>query len=192
MNRENRCDSVKTPSLDVLDPLLDTLRQLKSGSKTKEQLVAFNENRCFCNKKRVAATAVPFKYDRTADGWKFLEDMEFDGNLFVPDIVEFLKPGGLMKSAESWVSGDTMQARAKELNANLGQRHAEYLLEHQELIPKEWQGKYFLVFPGTVWQDSDGGQRVPCLRWSGGGWYPRFDWLGRNWSGNARLVSLRK
>src|SRR3989344_127387 len=99
-------------------------------------------------KKAEVASAQPFKYDQAKDGLKLEEDIPFDGKPFVPDIVEFLKPG------EPYVGGDVIRQRVKELNANLGQHHAEYLLDHQDLILKEWRGKYYLTFPGTVWQDS--------------------------------------
>ena len=112
--------------------------------------------------------------------------LALDGKQFVPDIVEFLKPG------ESSVNGELMKQRAKELNAHLGQYHAEYLLEHQELIPKEWQGKYYLVFLGTVWQDRDGDRFVPYLSWDGDGWYLSFDWLRGDWDSSVRLVRLRE
>ncbi|MBI4991662.1 MAG: hypothetical protein HZB99_00390 [Candidatus Harrisonbacteria bacterium] len=129
-----------------------------------------------------------YDYDKTKSGWTLLEDTSFDGKQFVPDIVEFLKPN------ESYVRGDVMKQRAKELNAHLSQRHAEYLLEHQDLIPKEWQGKYYLIFPGTVWQDWYGGQRVAYLYWDGDQWNLSFFWLEiESWGGPAgRLVGLRK
>ena len=128
-----------------------------------------------------------FKYDKTKDGWKLLEPgPEFNGKPFTPDIMEFLK------SNESYVNGEVMKQRAKELNAHLGQKHAEYLLEHQELISKDWQGKYYLVFPGTVWQYRGGRRNVPCLRWDGGEWYLYFYWLGNDWYGSDRLVRPRE
>ena len=140
----------------------------------------------------VEAVAVPFKYDKTKDDWTLLENVPFDGKQFVPEIVEFLKPGGLLKSSESYVSGEVMKQRAKELNANLGQSHAEYLLEHQDLVPKEWQGNYYLTFPGTVWQGSGGGRGVPCLHWDGVRWFLVFHWLRGDWSSDVRLVCSRE
>jgi len=142
------------------------------------------EDRCFCKKKAEAAV-LPFKHDKTPNGWTLLEDTPFDGKQFVPDLVEFLKSG------ESSVNGELMKWRAKELNAHLGQRHAEYLLEHQELITKEWQGKYYLVFPGTVWQESIGLRDIPYLVWSRGEWYLSFRWLEDGWIGYDRLVRHR-
>ncbi len=105
-----------------------------------------------------------FTHDKAKDGWTLLEDVPFDGKRFVPDLVEFLKPG------EISVSGEVMKQRAKELNVHLGQHHAEYLLEHQELIPKEWRGKYVLTFPGTVWHDAFSNRRSPFLFWFGDHW----------------------
>lgn len=129
---------------------------------------------------------VSFKRDMTKEGCALLEDVPFDGKSFTPDIVGFLKSG------ESYVKGDVMRSRAKELNTNLGQRHAEYLLNHQELISKEWRGKYYLVFPGTVWQHRIGSCRVPYLSWDGDQWFLSFLWLGSDWGSDVRLVSSRK
>ena len=126
-----------------------------------------------------------FQYDKTKDGWKLLEDVLFSG-AFTLDIMEFLK------SNESYVNGEVMKQRAKELNAHLGQKHAKYLLEHQELISKDWQGKYYLVFPGTVWRDRGGSRVVPYLYWRGGEWRLYFGWLRRVWDGDARLVRHRE
>ena len=75
--------------------------------------------------KKAESAVLPFKHDKTKDGWELIEPgPKFDGKQFVPEIVEFLKPGGLLKSGESSVNGEVMKQRAKELNANLGQRHA--------------------------------------------------------------------
>ena len=160
---------------------------------TLDQLQRVVEHRNPFLKKEDAAVLTSFKHDKTKDGWTLLEPgPKFNGQQFAPDIVEFLKPGGLLKSGESSVNGEVMKQRAKELNANLGQRHAEYLLEHQELIPNEWRGKYYLVFPGTVWRDSDGRRGVPCLGWDGDGWYLYFSWLGNGWDSDGRLVLIRE
>lgn len=184
MKAKNRRGSVE-PSLDVLGPLQDLIRQFREGKKTKEQLVAFNENRCFCKKKAEAFAPVPLKYDKTKDGWTKLEDVPFDGKSFVPDIVEFLKPN------ESSVNGEVMKQRAKELGAHLGQAHAEYLLDHQELIPTEWRGKYYLTFAGTVWQDGFGRRFVAYLYWGGDRWYLHFYWLEDVWFSRDRLLRSR-
>ena len=129
-----------------------------------------------------------FKYDKRNDGWRLMEDCGFNPALAsVTDLelVLFLKDG------ESRVNGETMANRAKELKGNLGQKHAEYSLEHQKEIPKEFR-KYFLVFPGTIWRHSDGHRNVPYLSWDGDGWYLHWRWLDHgNWNDNDRLLRLR-
>ncbi len=188
MKKKNRRDPADGPDQDVLGPLQDLVRQLRSGVRTKQQLVDFNEGRNPFLKKAEAASLVPFEHDKTTkDGWTLMEPgPELDGKTFVLELVEFLKPG------ESSVNGEVMKQRAKELNAHLGQRHAEYLLKHQELIPTEWRGKYILTFPGTVWQDSDGDRRGPYLLWHGDRWCLYFRWLRYGWDSLDRLVRLRK
>lgn len=124
-----------------------------------------------------------FKYDKAQDaGWILLKDVPFDGKPFIPEIVEFRKTG------ESSVDIEEMNRRSKELNAYLGQSHAEYLLDHPELIPQEWQGKYYLMFPGTVWRFSDDVCCIPYLLWGRGKWHLDFCWLKSDWSGRARFI----
>lgn len=135
-----------------------------------------------------------FAYDKTKDGWTLIEDCGFVPAITSPsqlELVPFLHEG------ESYVNGEVMLQRARaELNANLGQKHAEYLLEHQSEIPKEFR-KYYLVFTGTIWHYSwhysDGDDRgFPCLGWRSDKWCLRFSWCkGVSWDGHDRLVHLR-
>lgn len=111
-------------------------------------------------------TTALFRNDKTKDGYVLVENTLFDGRGFTPEIVDILVPGLQI------IEGDTMRNRAKRLNACLGQHFAEYLLKNQERIPKDLRGEHRLVFPGTVWQDSEGDSFVPCLRW---------DWKGSTW-----------
>lgn len=63
-----------------------------------------------------------------------------------------------------------------------------YLLEHQELIPKEWEVKYVYFF-GTIFMDPRGGRGVLFLCRSGGGsWGWGCRCLGLDW--DAKRVSL--
>ncbi|MBU1178464.1 hypothetical protein KJ903_04610, partial [Patescibacteria group bacterium] len=49
---------------------------------------------------------------------------------------------------ELW--GTAIGKIAKEMNAYLGQRHAEGILVIKDRIPVEWR-KYTLLLPGTIW-----------------------------------------
>ena len=129
-----------------------------------------------------------FKYDYTNNGWNLLENVPFLG-AFIPEIKRFSKEG------EDYVSSKKMRQRAKELNADLGQLDAEYLFQHQELIPKEWR-EYVLIFTGTVWLDNDSGYcRIPMLQWrDDGGWHLELAWLRDYedwWAPNGRLCSRK-
>lgn len=125
-----------------------------------------------------------FKYDKAKEGWTLLEDVPSSTLPFTPDFVKFLKSG------ESSVNGNVMRQRAKELNANLGQRDLEWLLGNPHLIPESERGHY-LVATGTVWRGSGGLRGVPCLGWGGVGWSLHFYWLGFDWDGIVRLVCQR-
>lgn len=118
-------------------------------------------------------------------GWTLLEDTREPWPISTLDLVPFLK------GDEHYTGGEEMVRRAEELHANLGQRHAEFLLEHQEVIPPEFRD-YYLVFPGTVWRARDGRRGVAGLCWRGERWGLRFDWLESGFHGSCRLLCPRE
>ncbi|MDO8496283.1 MAG: hypothetical protein Q7S43_03120 [bacterium] len=122
-----------------------------------------------------------FKCDMRKEGWTLLENVPRRLNSII-DGVSFLK------GSETSTNGEEMVRRARtEFNASYGQEDAEWLLEHQDKIPAELR-KFYLVFPGTIWQDSDGCRGIPCLGWRGGRWILCFGWLGNGWYSGDRLV----
>src|SRR3989338_10392851 len=123
-----------------------------------------------------------FSRDMRKEGWTLLEDVTVPEQISISglEIFSFLKEG------EDHISGEEMRSRAKDMGANLGQKHAEYLLEHQADIPKDWRS-FYLVFSGTCWRYPDGDLIVPCLGWSGGRWCLCFLWLGDGWGSNDRF-----
>lgn len=131
--------------------------------------------------------ASTFARDMAKEGWALLEDAGEPSSISIADLelVSFLKRG------ESYIGGEEMVKRAKKSGANLGQRHAEFLLEHQDEIPAKYR-KHYLVFPGTIWRFRDGGRLVPYLCWDGGRWELVFGWLGRGWDSSARLPRSSK
>ncbi|MBI2627098.1 MAG: hypothetical protein HYW77_02530 [Parcubacteria group bacterium] len=134
---------------------------------------------------RFGPIVATFKRDMRKEGWTLLESVPH--RIFsAVDGISFLKEG------ETYVNGEEMVLRARrEFNANYGQEDAEWLLENQSKISKELR-KYYLVFPGTIWQGSDGRWYVPYLHWRVGGWVLRFYRLGRAWHSRDRLVVPRK
>jgi len=132
-------------------------------------------------------TSSAFSRDMRKEGWELVEDVSEPATIVIADleVISFLREG------EGSVSGDVMRKRAVELGVNFGQRHAEFLLEHQGEIPRNWRD-YYLVSPGTVWRDSGGGFFMPFLRWLGRRWVLGFHWLGDDWSSNGRLLRPRK
>jgi len=126
-----------------------------------------------------------FKRDMREKGWTLLENVSRRLASAI-DGVPFLKGN------ETSVNGEEMVRRARvELDANYGQEDAEWALENQDKIPVELR-KFYLVFPGTVWQDSDGNRRVPYLYWCGDRWILYFHWLDVVWNSFDRLVRPRK
>jgi len=128
-----------------------------------------------------------FARDMTNEGWELVEDVGFEPPVTsVADLqlVSFLEQG------EEYVNGTVMRQRATQRNANLGQQHAEWLLEHQKDIPETWRNHY-LVFPGTVWCTREGALLVPCFLWAGAQWCLGFHWLEFDWLSDDRVVSPR-
>jgi hypothetical protein len=164
----------------VLELVRDGKRDINSVSAV---LQTIKDDRDFVT--RLLGSPV-FSRDMRKQGWELVEDVSSPAEIVIANLETVL-----FLSGEGNVSGEVMRQRAVELVASLGQRHAEFLLEQQEEIPKEFR-KYYLVFPGTVWRDSVGDLRVLCLRWHDGRWYPDFDWLKLDWDSRDRLLRPRK
>lgn len=91
---------------------------------------------------------------------------------------------------EKYITGKKLQKRAGELDENFGLHTAEYLLEHQEEIPHDWRGKYF-IFPATELRYSDGCRCVPYLYWDDGRWLLGFRWHDDKFGSDDRLMAVR-
>lgn len=128
-----------------------------------------------------------FKRDMCKEGWKVVEDVG-EVELLLPDKLELVP---FLIEGKKYINREELVRRVKEQKANLGQRQAEYLFEHQEEIPKEWR-QYYLVFTGTIWRGRYGPRRVPCLVWRGGRWCFGFYWLGGGFGSRVRLVRPRE
>lgn len=100
------------------------------------------------------------------------------------ELVSFVK-----KEDGGSVSGDTMVARAGELQAELGEEDGRHILEHQSEIPAALRGKVYLVFP--KWRYPGDPRSVAYLDWNDYEWYQSWDWLDDQWSDNDRLVRRR-
>lgn len=130
--------------------------------------------------------AAPFDYDKTKDGWTLLEDLpRRDLTVSRLELVSFLKKG------EDRINGEVMKKRAEETDSNFSQHDAEFLLKNQKDIPKKFRD-FYLVFPGTVWQNPRGDRHVACLYWDGARWYLNFDWLDSGWRSSSRLLCFSK
>src|SRR3989344_4705347 len=111
--------------------------------------------------------AKPFVRDMAREGWTLESDLEY-------------RAGAVTLGGMGGGGG------GKRGGGCAGRGPAEALLENQHLIPKEWRG-YYLVFPGTVWQDSSGDRDVPYLGWGGRRWRLDFGWLGGGWGAGGRV-----
>ena len=105
------------------------------------------------------------KNDQTKEGWNLIEDVtepvEISG--------ETIQTRSLIEDGGDDLFGDEVVEKVRAIESRLGQRHAEFFLEHPGQIPVEYQ-KYMLVFPGTIWFGTDSNHQVPCLTYRQGEW----------------------
>lgn len=173
---------------DLDGQLNEIKRQLRQNSGYPFDPMALKRHLQKAVEGKFDGVAPAFVYNKTKDGWTLIENTPRRiTSVRDLELVTFLKNG------EVSVKGEEMVHRARvEFDANYGQEDAEYVLEHEVEIPKEFR-PYYLVFPGTVWQDSHGNRYVSCLDWRGGRWILFFNWLrARLWFSVDRLVRPRK
>jgi hypothetical protein len=140
------------------------------------------------------ANAIPkstsYLNDMTREGWVLLEDSS------KPKIrISNLK----FVSAGEFISVWVLKLRAKEMNANLGQYHAEYILKHIEEVPRQTREKLKrsggkILFPGTVWIGNEQGDgMMPCILWNNIFW--KFEFIPLDdedfYSADDLLASVR-
>jgi len=157
----------------------DALKVCKNGQSLESVL-----NQAFLA--QLEKIKVAFSNDKTRDGWKLIKNTEKPEEIDISslELIPFLK------DKETSIKGEELVKRAKKLKANLGQYHAEYLLEHQEDIPEDWRD-YYIVFPGTIWRGSVGFRNVSFLYWGGSDWSLRFAWLDHVFASFVRLLRFR-
>jgi hypothetical protein len=128
-----------------------------------------------------------FSRDMTREGWTLIKDTRVPWPISVGklDLVTFFKDG------KTYFDIEEMAACAVNLNANLGQCHAEYILEHQDEISKEFR-KFKLILPGTVWCDRKGSLWLPYLDWGGERWFLFFDRFDGGFTSRYRLLRPRE
>ena len=120
--------------------------------------------------------------------------IDCDADPFCPDdwkVVEHKKGGQLEWNSDNvqlflaegqkegrYIEGNQLRKELEGqsvLNANV----LDYLLDHQELIPESWKGRY-VFFWDTIYRRRSGGDlcvRALCFR--GRRWDWRYDWLDR-------------
>ena len=107
-----------------------------------------------------------FIFDKTEVGWKLTTDTPFSGT-------PRLSLSRILVDGENKIDYQEMAQRNLEAENRLGkcagQHHLERMLCCQRDIPTEWQ-QFSLLAPGTVWQDNEKRNIVPCLIYFSGRW----------------------
>jgi hypothetical protein len=144
----------------VQDPqgLEDSLRALLTGEGAPTGTAAAQE------------ISGAFKNDKADMGWTLVEDVTepLTISLDTIELQAIIEEGGPDLLGEEMV--DYVE---KITTPKLGQRHAEFLLDHPDQIPEEFQ-RLSLIFLGTVWRGPEGNHHVPCLSFYQGEWEITF------------------
>lgn len=98
--------------------------------------------------------------------------------------IEFLKDG------EDHIKGEIMLERGGSDMA--GKEDLEYYLEHQDEIPKEYQGRNYLIFGNYTKLNSYDSRYVAYLNWDGDRWILFWGWLEYDFDRDDLLVRARK
>jgi len=127
------------------------------------------------------------RYDKRKDGWTLLGHAPRR----IVSVAD-LEPVPFLRQDESSIRGYDLIDRARyELDANLGQEDAEFILEHEAEIPESLQS-FCLVCTATIWRSPDGVLRVAYLYCYGRRWRLFWGWLEGGFSTNGRLLRPRK
>ena len=100
----------------------------------------------------------------------------------------------IVRGTETAVGGATLEARAKENAAYLGEEHGRHLLAHQAEIPPALRGQVAFVFPD--WRDPNHHDVVHYVSYLNGCWLETARFIddgsvrpGETWTPNFRLLS---
>ena len=85
----------------------------------------------------------PFLNDKTSEGFELLEDVSEPTEFAAENLGEVQ----IFGDDESFAVGDDVVDRVRSMSPKLGQRHAEYLHAHPEMIPEAYN-RITLVFGG--------------------------------------------
>lgn len=133
----------------------------------------------------VSSTALPgIKNDKASDGsdWELIKDSVEPETIEPTSVVmEDFPPG-----TEDMI-GEPIVELISGMDGLLGQRHAEFLVDHPAGIPEEYQ-RYSLVFPGTIWRSPDGNHQVPCITCRQGSWELIFGILEGGFDSRDKLA----
>ena len=126
----------------------------------------------------------PFLNDKTSEGFELLEDVSEPTEFAAENLGEVQ----IFGDDESFAVGDDVVDRVRSMSPKLGQRHAEYLHAHPEMIPEAYN-RITLVFGGTLWRDGAGNHLVPCLHRSQGEWKIIFGILEMGMDNTDRMAT---
>jgi hypothetical protein len=92
------------------------------------------------------------------------------------------------------IKGKDLRKKLKNM-PNLNANVLDYLLEHTELIPDTWKGKYIFfwgtIYYGTIKHNPEHRNLcVRCLFWKGAKWSWSFEWLDSDLSAGGRNPAI--
>jgi hypothetical protein len=119
-------------------------------------------------------------------GWKIVEQDERSLALNEIDLSKILFET-MLTPTETTITGEDKQKRLKHAgHIRLDAKIFQTLWENQHLIPESWKEKVngntkYILFDGTVLQNSHGHRYVLYLYWHDGRWHWYYVWLVDAW-----------
>ena len=121
-------------------------------------------------------------------GWRLEDDVTDPVGELTLEVVGFMT-----EDDDDRIEGEEMVRRARRLEAELGQRHGQALLDQQGQIPLGWREFELLVFPFTTWY-SPRAWHVYCLYWRHEEWHAHWSTISgissKSWRRGHRLVRV--
>ena len=120
-------------------------------------------------------------------GWKLAMDVE----PVLPGMKGDIEYVSFLRADEIFISDEELVERAFDLGAELGQRDAEWIVEHQGMLSECPEEVRYLLFPGTAWEHLNGAWLYVYLYRTGKEekkWDLYVLWMDFGFSDRVRLV----
>ncbi|MCX6763464.1 MAG: hypothetical protein NTZ97_01890 [Candidatus Moranbacteria bacterium] len=119
--------------------------------------------------------------------WKIIKDSKIESKDKVLRLKNPFKKKSAAKKIVRILKGTELMKRVEEMIWKpAGRAHAMKALKNN-IIPEDWKN-YYLLFPGTIWEDENGDLHIMALYWDGRKWNRIFEWVEDEFLDHCRIV----